>query len=224
MTETNDLDRLLGSYLETGPSRAPERPVDAAVAFARAHPRRRDPLLVLRPDVMAGRAMPFSPQLAWALLVLSLTLAAVAAVAVGSRPDERPVVPPPVVSPAPSPSPLSVSVDVEDSNGGTRRVDVTDLSATLVDVEAGPEADGGPVDDIAATNDPADPNRVWITWSYDSCADPVELTIDATGQILRMEKPVCDGDAIGGTDLRITLVFREPVDAGGLDVALAERP
>ena len=44
MTGSNDLDRMLASYLEEGPRRAPpDRAMDAALTFAAAHPRRRDP-------------------------------------------------------------------------------------------------------------------------------------------------------------------------------------
>ena len=63
MTGSNDLDRMLASYLEEGPRRAPDRAVDAALTFANAHPRRRDPLLFLKPDVMARRTSMFSPRL-----------------------------------------------------------------------------------------------------------------------------------------------------------------
>ena len=65
MTGSNDLDRMLASYLEEGPRRAPDRAMDAALTFAAAHPRRRDPLLFLKPDVMARRTSMFSPQLVW---------------------------------------------------------------------------------------------------------------------------------------------------------------
>ena len=56
MTGSNDLDRMVASYLEEGPRRAPDRAVDAALTFAATHPRRRDPLLFLKPDVMARRS------------------------------------------------------------------------------------------------------------------------------------------------------------------------
>ena len=87
MTGSNDLDRMLASYLEEGPRRAPDRAMDAALTFAAAHPRRRDPLLFLKPDVMARRSSMFSPQLVWVAAVIALTLGAVAAIAVGTRPS-----------------------------------------------------------------------------------------------------------------------------------------
>ena len=86
MTGSNDLDRMLASYLEEGPRRAPDRAMDAALTFAAAHPRRRDPLLFLKPDVMARRGSLFGPQLVWVAAVIALTLGAVAAIAVGTRP------------------------------------------------------------------------------------------------------------------------------------------
>ena len=105
MTGSNDLDRMLGVYLDEGPRRAPERATDAALAFAAAHPRRRDPLLFLKPDVMARRGSLFGPQLVWAALLVALTLGAVAAIAIGSRPSHEPVVPPPSLVESPSPVP-----------------------------------------------------------------------------------------------------------------------
>ena len=81
MTGSNDLDRMLASYLEDGPRRAPDRAMDAALSFAASHPRRSDPLLFLKPDVMARRSSMFSPQLAWVALVAVLALGAVAAFA-----------------------------------------------------------------------------------------------------------------------------------------------
>ena len=36
MTVSNDIDRMLASYFDDGPRRAPERATDAAIAFAAA--------------------------------------------------------------------------------------------------------------------------------------------------------------------------------------------
>ena len=91
MTGSNDLDRMLASYLDDGPRRAPERATDAALAFAATHPRRRDPLLFLKRDVMARPGSLFGPQLVWAALLIALTLGAVAAIAIGTRPSQEPV-------------------------------------------------------------------------------------------------------------------------------------
>ena len=146
MTGSNDLDRMLASYLEEGPRRAPDRAMDAALTFAAAHPRRRDPLLFLKPDVMARRGSLFGPQLVWVAAVIALTLGAVAAIAVGTRPSQEPVVPPPVVeSPSPSPSvvpsPVVTTIELFDPNNEiTWPVTVTDASGTLVTAE--PDAAG----------------------------------------------------------------------------------
>ena len=229
MTGSNDLDRMLASYLEEGPRRAPDRAMDAALTFAAAHPRRRDPLLFLKPDVMARRGSMFGPQLVWVAAVIALTLGAVAAIAVGTRPSQEPVVPPPVVeSPSPSPSvvasPVVTTIELFDPNNEiTWPVTVTDASGTLVTAEPEQQADLPAVDQIEATNDPADPTRVELVWTFQGCAFPQSLTIDESGQVWRLERQQCL-DTLGGADLRMTLVFSGPVDASALDVRLVETP
>jgi hypothetical protein len=229
MTGSNDLDRMLASYLDEGPRRSPERPMDAAVAFAAAHPRRRDPLLFLKSDVMARRGSLFGPQLVWAALLIALTLGAVAAIAIGSRPAQEPVVPPSVVeSPSPSPSvapsPTEFAIELFDPNNEiTWPVTVTDASGTLVAAEPETQQDVPPVDRIEATNDPADPTRVELVWTFQGCAFPHKLSIDETGRVWRLERQQCL-DTLGGADQRMTLVFSGPVDASSLDVQLVETP
>jgi hypothetical protein len=237
MTGSNDLDRLLGAYLEEGPRRAPERPVDAAVAFARAHPRRRDPFLVLRPDVMGRRSAMFSPQLAWGLLLVALTLGAVAALAVGSRPDNAPVVPPPTApatpsptatpepSPSPSPTTFSVVVDDTDLSGFAWPINVTDASGTLVEVSNPRTAGETEIDRIAVDGDAAGDSRsVVLTWEPCAGGDPQLVTIDATGLVWRVERAICGGDTLGVNPLQVTLTFSGPVVVGELDVQLVEAP
>lgn len=240
MTGSNDLERLLGAYLEDGPRRAPDRPVDAAIAFARSNPRRRDPLLFLKPDVMGRRPAAFSPQLGWALLVLALTIGVVAAVAIGSRPDQVPVVPPPVVEsaspsvpaspdpsvgPSPSPAPTSFGVDLSDEAGFTRTLEVLDASGTVLAVEEGPVPLDEPVADIVATVDPVDPARVLVRWPFKPCDEELVLTIDQAAERLVLERRGCViGDTIGGNDHQITLTFAGPVDVAALDVQLTEVP
>ena len=96
MTSPNDFDRRLGAWLDEGPAHAPDRTIDAALAHARAHPRRRDPLAVLRRDPMSGGG--FAGALRPLPLVAVLGLILVAAIGVAtvggffSRPS---VVPPP---------------------------------------------------------------------------------------------------------------------------------
>ena len=229
MTGSNDLDRMLASYLEEGPRRAPDRAMDAALTFAAAHPRRHDPLLFLKPEVMARRSSMFSPQLAWAALVAVLALGAIAAIAIGTRPSVEPVVPPSVVeSPSPSiapvPSPTVVNFELVDPNNEiTWPITITDASGTLVSAEPEVQQDVPPVNRIQATNDPANPTRVELVWTFCGGPSPHELTIDETGLIWRLSRPVCS-DTLGGADLRMTLVFAEPIDASALDVQLIETP
>jgi hypothetical protein len=231
MTGSNDLDRMLGAYLDEGPRRAPERAMDAAVAFAAAHPRRRDPLLFLKPDVMARRGSLFGPQLVWAALLIALTLGAVAAIAIGTRPSQEPVVPPSVVeSPSASPSasvapqPTELSIELFDPNNEiTWPVTITDASGTLVSAEPETQQDVPPVDRIEATTDPADPTRVELVWTFCGGPAPHHLTIDETGLVWRLERPVCS-DTLGGADQRMTLVFSDPVDTSSLDLELVESP
>ena len=205
MTGSNDLDRMLASYLEEGPRRAPDRAMDAALAFAVAHPRRRDPLLFLKPDVMARRTSMFSPQLVWVAAVIALTLAAVAAIAVGSRPSQEPVVPPSVVeSPSPSVSPISVTNRRRRSSSSIRQrnylpVDVIDESGRSWPPSPNP-ADVPPVDRIeAAANDPADSTRVQLVWTFCRRPVPHDHHDRRNGIGLEtVERPVCS-DTLGGS-------------------------
>jgi hypothetical protein len=229
MTGSNDLDRMLASYLEEGPRRAPDRAMDAALSFAASHPRRSDPLLFLKPDVMARRSSMFSPQLAWVPLVAVLALGAVAAFAIGTRPSEQPVVPPSVVespspSPSVSPSPVVKTIELVDPNNEiTWPVTITDASGTLLTAEPEVQQDVPPVDRIEATNDPADPTRVELVWTFCGGPSPHALTIDESGLVWRLSRPVCS-DTLGGADQRMTLVFTEPVDAAALDLELVDLP
>jgi hypothetical protein len=165
----------------------------------------------------------------WAALLVALTLGAVAAVAIGTRPSQEPVVPPSVVeSPSPSPSvapiPTEFSIELFDPNNEiTWPVTVTDASGTLVTAEPETQQDVPPVDRIQATTDQADPTRVELVWTFCGGPSPHHLTIDATGQVWRLERQQCL-DTLGGADQRMTLVFSGPVDASTLDVQLVETP
>jgi len=233
MTGSNDLDRVLASYLEEGPRRAPDRAMDAALAFAVAHPRRRDLLLFVKPDVMARRSSMFSPQLAWVALVAVLAVGAVAAFAIGTRPSEQPVVPPSVVeSPSPlpsaptsaSPSPQAFSVIVTDEHGTDHPVDITDASGRVVAVDPGPAYTGPEIGDAATSSDPASDTRLFVTWAFIGCSDSTSITIDANVSGIVVERQECQGDAIGGNPHQITLTFDGPVDAAAIDVQLIETP
>ena len=229
MTGSNDLERMLASYLEEGPRRAPDRAVDAALTFAAAHPRRRDPLLFLKTDVMARRTSTFSPQLVWVAAVIALTLGAVAAIAVGTRPSQVPVVPPPAStsptpSPSVSPSPQTFSVVVTDEHESDHPVDVIDGSGRLLAVDPGPAFTGPEIGDVAASTDPRSSTRLLVAWAFTGCSDPTSVTIDATVSSIVVERPECQGDAIGGNPHQITLTFDGPVDSSTLDLQLIETP
>ncbi len=240
MTGSTDLDRLLGAYLEDGPRRAPDRAVDGASAFARSHPRRRDPLRFLKPDVMPRRRSMFSPQLAWAALVAVLTLGAVAAFAIGSRPNEAPVLPPPSVvatpaptiepspplspSPSASPSPSTFSVVVTDEHGIDHPIEVVDLSGSLVAVDPGPVVTVDIGSDAVARNDVQVDEDIFVAWPYAGCNDGTTVTIGRGVATIDVERPVCNGDALGGNPLQITLEFDVAVDVAEMTVQLVETP
>ena len=175
----------------------------------------------------------FSPQLAWAALVAVLALGAIAAIAIGTRPNVEPVVPPPVVeSPSPStsappstsPSPQTFSVVVTDEHGIDHPVDVIDTSGTLVAVDPGPPYTGPEIGQAAASTDPQSATRLFVTWAFTGCNDPTSITVDETALAVLVERPQCQGDAIGGNPHQVTLMFDGPVDASGIAVQLIETP
>jgi hypothetical protein len=211
MNQTSDLDRLLDDWMTDGPNRAPDQPITAASQFARAHPRRPDPLRIFRSDPMADRRRSLfglQPGLVFALL--GLVLAIVAAGVIGSRLERPVVVPPSDGQPAPSrpaqESPSSTPTASEprspfttvalNANGGRpATVDIFDLSGLVVDARSGPAADGVSVDGIVVTNDKAD--SIVITWDGSPCDTAHRLTVDETATHLVLERPKCSGDSIG---------------------------
>ena len=202
-----------------------------ALAFAVAHPRRRDPLLFLKPEVMPRRSSMFSPQLAWVALVAVLALGAVAAFAIGTRQSQQPVVPPSAVEsqsasaqPSTSPSPQTFSVVVTDEHEIDHPVDVIDESGRLVAVDPGPAYTGPEIGDAAASTDPESDTRLFVTWAFTGCDDPTSITVDQTVSIVLIERLECQGDAIGGNPHQVTLTFEGPVDASAIDVQLVEMP
>ena len=137
---------------------------------------------------------------------------------------------PPSVTASPSPSispiasPTVVDIELVDPNNEiTWPVTITDAYRTLLTAEPQAQQDVPPVDRIEATNDPADSTRVELVWTFCGGPSPHELTIDETGLVWRLSRPVCS-DTLGGADQRMTLVFSEPVDASALDVQLVETP
>lgn len=226
MNEQNEIDRRTAAWLEDGPSRAPERSIDSALAHARAHPRRRDPLAFIRKDPMNAHTSPISAAVRPLALVavLALVLAAAFAVAtVGGFFESRTVVVPPVATPsaAPSasanpsasPSPAVITVDLIEHVGDDATIDITDLSGTLVSAVSADPGDGASVPDGAVeTGDQvADPRTIVLTWSGSPCDTTHQMTIAPDGVTITIDRPVCQGDSIG-VDHVLRLTFDHTVD------------
>lgn len=226
MTAMNEFDRQLAEWLDEGPRRAPDRPIELAVEHARSHPRRRDPFGFLRPDPMATRARGLGARPILLLAVLGLLLAAVVAIGVGSFPDAS-VVPPVSPSPSAPPStpvpslPQRFGVDLEVSGGQPQSVAVTDASGLLVEASSGSPSDGRsfPDDSVDVIN--LDPTTLQLGWSGFPCATSHTLQIDATGRVLILTRPACTGDTDAiALDRILVLRFSTPVDAGNVGVTL----
>ncbi|MFL5681186.1 MAG: hypothetical protein ACJ77B_11365 [Chloroflexota bacterium] len=228
-----DLDRVLGDWLADGPSRAPDRVVDAAIEHCRSHPRRPDPFAFLRSDVLAARRSALALQPAFALVALGLLLVAIVAFAAGSRRDEAPVVVPPLPTPSatrpptPSPTVAAVHVVLPDELGKTVTVDVVDESGALVSARAGLQSEEGDIPEvphgIGAANAPNDPTVLRLTWADGPCESAGVLSIDAAARSFVLVKPACTGDSLGVGRV-IVLTFSRPVPATGVTATLDETP
>lgn len=226
MTRFDDTDRRIAAWFDDHRERMPERTIEAVLAHARTHPRRRDPLAALRRDPMGsglgslGGAFGSLPLVA---AVGLLALAALAGAAVGGLFDRGPAVIP-VVSPSPTPAPSASSppssgpkpvvldVDLVEVNGQDATIDITDESLTLVSAESGQPNDGGSVenDTILVEADPDDPNVLVLTWTGAPCDTTHELVIASDGLTMVLSRPTCSGDTIP-RDLQLRLRFLEPV-------------
>jgi hypothetical protein len=233
MTEQNDIDRRVAAWLEDGPSRAPERSIDSALAHAQAHPRRRDPLAFIRKDPMNAQSTSFQAAMRPLALVavLALVLAAAFAVAtVGGLFQGQPAVVPPVTtpsaaptvgpstSPSASPSPTVLTVDLIEHVGADASVAITDLSGTLVSAESGDPGDGGSVPDgaVQASALVANPRIVVLTWTGSPCDTTHGLTIAPDGVTITITRPACQGDSIP-VDHVLQLTFDHDVDLTKVD-------
>jgi hypothetical protein len=239
MTTPSEQDRRIAAWFQDAPGRVPERTIEAALAHARTHPRRRDPLAALRGDPMGsgafgpGRVAQPLPLVAAVGLLLA---AALAGAAVGGWFDRDPAVVPPVVSPsasvpppsdAPSvrPSPSTFRVDLIDL-GDDAFIDITDESFTMTEAVSGDPGDQVDValDRVQVENDPGDPATVVLTWASASCATSHQLVIEADGRTLRITRQPCEGDALGGLGHVLRLTFDAPAPAGEFDVTLETTP
>ena len=96
MTTPTEQDRRIAAWFQDTQGRLPERTIEAALAHARTHPRRRDPFAALRRDPMGsggfglGRLTQPLPLVAAVGLLLA---AAFAGAAVGGWFDRDPAVP-----------------------------------------------------------------------------------------------------------------------------------
>ena len=228
MTASNDLDRLLGEWLDEGPRRAPDRPLELALENARAHPRRPDPLGFLRPDAMAPRRAVFGLRPVLVLAALALVLAAVAVGGGAFRESVQPPLPPPSTSPSPIPSPtgpplpLVFDVDLVVAAGEPQTVSIVDDSGLLVEARSGePSADGRSFPDDAVDVTNLDETTLRLGWSGFPCATDHALTIDEAARVFVLARPACRGetDAIG-VDRILILRFAEPVDAADVEITL----
>jgi hypothetical protein len=110
----SEFDRVLAEWLEDDAFVAPATPVEAAVDFARAHPRRRDWLAPLRRDAMTTRATTgLRPAVILVAVAALLVLAIGGAVVMSSGPDVNPTPittdgPTPTATPSPTATPVAV--------------------------------------------------------------------------------------------------------------------
>jgi hypothetical protein len=236
MTALNDFDRVLGEWLDDGPNRSPDRPIELAMEHARSHPRRRDPLGFLRPDPMAPRSRGLGMGLrpALVLAVLGLLLAAVAIGVGGSRQPSL-VVPEasPSASPISSPSPLArptgpasagILVDLVVAAGEPQTVDVIDESGKLLEATSGSPRDGQgfPSDAVEVTN--IDATTVQLGWAGFPCRTDHDLIIGTDALVMTLVRPPCEGvtDSIG-VDRILILRFSEPIAAPDVNITLDQR-
>jgi hypothetical protein len=227
MTTFDETERRIAAWFTDETVRVPERTIDAVLAHARAHPRRRDPLAGLRRDPM-GRG-PFSGGLFAPVPVLAvvglIVVAALGGAVAGGfiRPPGPAPLPSatPTAIPSPSPSPATFIVDLIEVAGADATIDITDRSGTVVEAESGQPADGGSVGDggIDVANDPSDPTIVVLTWTGTPCDTTHTLEIEADGRTMTLARARCEGDAIP-RDLRVRLRYAEAVDARELNATL----
>jgi hypothetical protein len=238
MNAYDNLDRRLAAALEDGPSRVPERSIDAALAHAHAHPRRRDPLEVLRRDPMSTQSsrLAVARQPLSLVVILALVLATGLAVATaGGLFQDRSVVVPPVATPSPTPSqappgsapaspspspssPTAITVDLIENVGADATIDIIDLSGTLVGAVSGIPPDGAN-DPVRVTGLAASPATIILTWGGLPCDTTHLLTIEPDGLTMTIERPACQGDAMGISHA-LELTFDQPVDPTKVNVTI----
>lgn len=229
MTTFDDTDRRIAAWSTDETVRVPERTIDAVLAHARTHPRRRDPLAALRRDPMSRGPWSgslFAPVPLVAVLGLIVVAVLGGAVAGGffDRPGPAPLPSPsatPVATATPSPSPGTFHVDLIEVAGADASIDITDRSGTVAGAESGQPADGGSVGEggIDVAGDPADSTVIVLTWTGTPCDTTHTLDIEADARTMTLSRPPCEGDAIP-RDLQLRLRYREAVDAREINATL----
>jgi hypothetical protein len=203
--------------------------MDLAVEHARLHPRRRDPLLFMRPDVMAPRrGGPFArPALVLAIVGL-LLVGAVGAAVIGSLrgdpsivppgPTPSPTVPPP--TPPPSPTlPATFNVTIRDEVDNETFVSVVDSSGLLVGAESADVGDTFEGDGLRLANESA--TAIFVSWVNCPTDTGNVLRIDSAAKTLTLERGACTGDTVAVTKA-IRLAFAQPVDAASVETRIVE--
>jgi hypothetical protein len=106
-----------------------------------------------------------------------------------------------------------ISVDLIENVGADATIDITDQSGRLLSARSGDPGDGAsvPFGTVAATGLAGDSATVVLTWSGLPCDTTHQLTIDPDGLTMRIERPACQGDAMG-VDHAVVLTFDRPVD------------
>lgn len=238
MNGSTDLDRVLTEWLDEGPKRAPERPIQLAVEHARLHPRRPDPIWFIRADAMAPRKAAFGFQPMFVAAAIGLLVVAAVAVGVGSRNQQtsppiatlEPSTPPPSVAPpttTPSPTPPTIKNTDQisfESDGSPIRIDIYDLAGTYVDVVEDPDAGNleTPVEDtIGVANVADDETRVRLAIGRCPSMDEFLVTVDSVAMTLVVDGEPCTGDTLGLSS-GVILQFSEAVPAGELEVIYRE--
>jgi hypothetical protein len=240
----HEFDLQLSDWIQDGPTLAPERSIAAALDHARAHPRRRDPLAILRRDPMASpggsglRALPV-------VVVLGLLLVAALAVAsAGGWFGQRPVIVPPVQAPSPSVAPAAspsvsptasptaspsvtpavISVDLVGFGGrDLSTIEVVDESGTLVGARTGEPAQDPSEPNPTVANDAADPATVVLTW-YGLLDDTDRrLTIGPDGRTMTLDVLQGCGDLLP-VNRALVLTFAGPVPAGEVTATIVTEP
>jgi hypothetical protein len=231
MTNLDDFDRSLASFLADGPTIAPEAPVVAALAHARTTPRRWDPFAALRRDVMARPVRLGGPRAGLVFAALALVVASIGIAIVGSRPQDSTIPPQPSVGPSSAPSasgsptpsrptPSTPAADTQlvlrESGGERATMDIVDGSGHLVSAETVTLGESDAFESLTATN--LDARSVKIGWPGSPCDTVHRLTISSTFG-LTLDRPKCYGDSVPAF-YAIRLVFDEAVDASAMDLGL----